>query len=471
MKTLSILKNTGIAALLLCAATPAVAQDVETTSYVNAFVRATAVGNGTVAMSALDKSGLLIYRQERDFKSQFPVMMGTQAVLLGHVKPDTDSKFFGWFLDDGDGQFDISKDELIATAEEDAFLSFPLELLGDDVVEYESAADAKKAASFPDKPQVQYFAYFFSGASVGINFHQDNMGTVDIDKFPNAVGDKVTVEAFPADGYEFLYWKDRESSDGAVVVSEENPYTFTVDKTQSLYAVFRDLTAPTIEFPEEGAFKVMFFDKNWVFDERADVTVYVLTLNDLKAHDEGRTYFDLTNEDSHFDIVQNYKGTATLMYGKGSAPLLYREQNAYSRYNPIVKWSSASTGTTVSEGTDGIPLYVYVFDEGLGAFLQYGHTDFYQHPETAQHTIALPENVAYVAVDAVSLSDNEGNIPTVIAMSPEAYDQITTAVEGITPKQQTLGQTKIYTLSGVEVKTTDQPGIYVVNGHKVSVRK
>ena len=470
MKSLFTLMRSGIlAALLLFTAAPSVAQDVETTSYVNAFVRATAVGGGTVALMSLDKSGLPIYREVRDYKSQFPVMMGTQAVFLGTARPDGDVKFFGWFLDDGDGQLDITKDELIATSAEEAFLSFPIEMLGEDVAEYETVADAKKAAAFPDAPQVQIFAYFFSGVSASINYHQDLMGTVDVDKFPNAVGDKVTVEAFPADGYEFLYWKDNLDPKQAVIVSEENPYTFTVDKPQTLYAVFRDLTAPVVEFPAEGGFKVMSFDKPWVFDERADVTVYVLTLKELRAHDQGRTYFDLTAEDSHFDITQTYDNTATLMYGKGTAPLLFREQNGYSRHNPIVKWSG--NGATVKEGADAVPVYVYVFHEDLGAFLQYAHTDFYQHPESAQQTIELPENVAYASIDAISLTDSEGNIPTVIAMSPEAYDQITTAVEGITPKQATVGKTKIYTLSGVEVKATDQPGIYVVNGHKVSVRK
>ena len=470
MKSLFTLRRSGImAALLLFTAAPSMAQDVETTSYVNAFVHATAVGEGKLALMSLDKSGIPVYRVERDYKSQFPVMMGTQVVFLGSAKSDGDAKFFGWFLDDGDGQLDITKDELVATSAEDAFLSFPIEMLGEDVAEYATAAEAKKAASYPDAPQVQFFAYFFNGVSAGVNYHQDLMGTVDVDKFPNAVGDEVTVEAFPADGYEFLYWKDRLDPKDAVVVSEENPYTFTVDKPQTLYAVFRDLTAPVVEFPAEGGFRAMSFDKPWVFDERADVMVYVLSLNELRAHDQGRTYFDLTAEDSHFDITQTYDNTATLMYGKGSAPLLFREQNGYSRHNPIVKW--ATKGTTVKEGADAVPVYVYIFHEDLGAFLQYAHTDFYQHPESAQQTIELPENVAYVSIDAISLTDSEGNIPSVIAMSPEAYDQITTAVEGISPKQATVGQTKIYTLSGVEVKTTDQPGIYVVNGRKVSVRK
>ncbi len=469
MKTFLTLKRNGLAIVLfLIAATSSVAQDIGVSSYVNAFVRATAVGNGTVALTSAENSGLLVYRDVRDYKSQFPVVMGTQVVLLGHAKATDDSKFYGWFLDDGDGQFDITKDELVTTDQESAFLSFPIEMLGEYAVEYESANDAKKVANFPDEPQILFFAYFFKGVSVDINFHQNKHGTVDIDKFPNAAGDKVTVEAFPADGYEFLYWKDRMDPEGAVIISEENPYTFVVDKPQTLYAVFHDLNAPSIEFPAEGGFKAMFFDEPWVFDERDDVMVYVLTLNELKAHDGGRTYFDLTVEDSHYDITQKYNDTATLMYGKGTARLLYREQNGYSRANPVVKW--AAKGTTVKEGADAVPVYVYVFDEGLGAFLQYGHTDFHQHPESAQKVIELPEDVAYASIDAVSLTDDEGNIPTLIAMSPEAYDQIVTAIEGVSPKQTMLGQTKIYTLSGVEVKATDKPGIYVVNGRKVAVK-
>ena len=65
----------------------------------------------------------------------------------------------------------------------------------------------------------------------------------------------------------------------------------------------------------------------------------------------------------------------------------------------------------------------------------------------------------------------QGNIPTVIALSPETLDKaIATAIES--PQIETLevkGQ-KIYTLSGVEVKSTDQKGIYIINGKKVLVK-
>lgn len=65
----------------------------------------------------------------------------------------------------------------------------------------------------------------------------------------------------------------------------------------------------------------------------------------------------------------------------------------------------------------------------------------------------------------------QGNIPTVIALSPETFDKaIATAIES--PQIETLevkGQ-KIYTLSGVEVKSTDQKGIYIINGKKVLVK-
>lgn len=90
---------------------------------------------------------------------------------------------------------------------------------------------------------------------------------------------------------------------------------------------------------------------------------------------------------------------------------------------------------------------------------------------SASNMVKVEGERAYFWMFAYDIADSQGNIPTVIALSPETFDKaIATAIES--PQIETLevkGQ-KIYTLSGVEVKSTDQKGIYIINGKKVLVK-
>jgi hypothetical protein len=82
----------------------------------------------------------------------------------------------------------------------------------------------------------------------------------------------------------------------------------------------------------------------------------------------------------------------------------------------LVQWSG-DKGVSLT----GDVIYVYVFVPEIGAFLQYGTTDDFAPNYTP--SVNVPAHLAYFSMSAFDLTDDEGNIPTVIGLSPETYDR------------------------------------------------
>jgi hypothetical protein len=47
---------------------------------------------------------------------------------------------------------------------------------------------------------------------------------------------------------------------------------------------------------------------------------------------------------------------------------------------------------------------------------------------------------------------------------------VLTAIPGVKAGTRTIGGQKIYTLSGVEVRQTGKPGVFIVGGRKIVVK-
>jgi hypothetical protein len=65
------------------------------------------------------------------------------------------------------------------------------------------------------------------------------------------------------------------------------------------------------------------------------------------------------------------------------------------------------------------------------------------------------------------------DIPTIIALSDKAFGPFiehATDISKVKVSERNLGGMKVYTLSGVKVRATDQPGIYIVDGKKVAIK-
>ena len=461
----------------------AMAQDnlTEVVGYANVYVKVKAVPQGGGQVFPFYKeSSVKVWRDEWDFIQTVPVGTPNGAystILYFYANPSGDYIFVGWYLDDGDGVFDISKDHLMGDEETHIDMLY----LDDDATVYETEAQAKSAAK-PTEPSDIVFACFTRGATVGMSYYQDdayfhhgNCGSVWISKSVNGPGDEVTVRAIPNDGFHFAYWQD--ASRLGQVVSTENPYSFTVQGGEHLYAYFMADDAPEVELPEEGGFAVVNFGDTWTLSDESikqGAAVLFVEAEDMTRSDDGKTFLDMSKEEVQ-SIWTQWKNAPSIVYGKGKVKFAYKIGIGIA--DELLKWSGTQGATLTTPF-----LYAYVFIPELGAFILYGTTDEYSPDYTP--AIHVPAGLVYIALSAYdyaeTLADAQGRFPTVIGLSPQTYDkgmagrdsalQQLADIGGVTIRQGLLTGRHIFTLSGVEVKATAQKGVYVVNGKKVIVK-
>ena len=470
-----------LTALALTASQKALAQDddMEVTGYANVYIKVTSVPeDGGQVFPFYQEATVKAWRTDWDFKQPVSVstMMGALfSMYYLYARPSADAgySFAGWYLDDGDGVFDMDKDQFLSDEEE----YINLAELDEGTTVYATQAEARNGA-YPTEPTQQVFAYFSRGARVALSFYQDdyldlhaNCGTVWISKKQNEPGDEVTVRAIANDGFHFEYWQD--ASQMGNIVSRQNPYTFTVQGGECLYAYFAADDSPVFDLPEEGGFAVANLNRAWVFTDESlknGAQVLVMEPEDMKRTADGRVYLDMSNEDAQVNITQ-WHDAPSIIYGKGQVRFAYRLKFGVARSeDPLVRWSGTQ-GVSLS----GDVIYVYVFIPELGAFIQYGTTDDFNPAATP--AVQVPAEVAYMSISAFDLTDDQGNIPTVIGLSPETCDRGLAGrdsaleqlanISGAQLNATSLRGQRVFTLSGVEVKTTDRKGVYIVDGRKV----
>ena len=441
--------------------------------YTNAYVSLKAYPQqGGKVCGGLTSSSLKVWMPSFPLKTTFPVgsLMGVNVIAYyAFSQPAEGYLFGGWYEDtDGDGEFDITKDQQLSTEGE----FFELLTLDDNATIYETEAAAKSAAK-PDTPTRTIFGFFTNGASVDVAYRQGatvgNCGTVFIDKPINSPGDQVTVRALPNDGFQFEYWEDAPLLGN--ILSRDETYTFTVKGGDKLYAYFTAIDAPEVDLPEDGGCKVLVVQQPWVLSEeamKAGAHVIVMEKEDLVRTDDGKTYLDMTKEECQLDVTQQ-GGVPTLVTGKGKVRFSFKDIVGVARATSseaLVQWSG-SKGVTLNQEF----VYVYLFHEDLGAFIQFAHSDTMVDP-SASTKISIPAGWAYIALSAYDIVDNQtGKIPTVIGLSPETFDAGVSGIEGAHIEKRNLRGTTLYTLSGLQVKAAGQPGVYVVNGRKVVLKK
>lgn len=457
-----------VMAIALLTASTAGAQEVTTSGYANIdlLIKSAPQGGGQVAASTTGK-GLKAWRDSTAFKQAVQVgdIVGAKfTVFYLYARPTAGNAFGGWYADaDGDGQLDVAKDVLLSSDEE-YFCMLPLD---DDVTVYATEAEAKASGQYP--PQETIFAYFTRGVMVYTSYYQGegyaNCGSVWIDKPVNQPGDQVTLRALANDGYQFEYWQDSLLMGN--VVSRENPLTMTVKGGERLYAYFSAIDGPQVELPAEGGYRMVMIGQPWVMTDeamKAGAHVVVLEQEDLVKTPDGKAYLDASKEDALIDVAQ-FNGLPSLVYGKGNVRFAYKLDYGMARsQTPLIRWSG-DAGTTVR----GELLYAYAWRDDLQAFVQCGNTDTFVNP-SAGTTISIAPRQAYFSIPAQDLTDDEGRIPAIIALSPDGFDQAVAGIPGVTVRSIDVSGRKIYTLSGAEVSTTSEPGIYIINGQKVVVK-
>lgn len=483
MKKLLLKTLPALLAVLTMAPQQVRAQDnFSVKGYANVWfdIKAAPQGGGKVFAST-QQAGLKAWRDEMSLKQPIGVseLMGVDVIVLFLYAQPAEAEgynFAGWYLDNGDGVFDVSTDEFVSNEAEHYLLA----ALDDDKTVYDTQS-AALGGQQPGQSEGMLFAYFTRGATVGVSYYQDdalshaNCGSVFIDKLINEPGDEVTLRALPNDGFQFEYWSDKFYL--GQPVSRENPYTFTVKGGEHLYAYFTAIDAPEYELPAEGGFKTLTFNSPWLLSDEAVLNgahVLVMEAEDLTRTADGKVYLDMGKEDAWVDVTQ-WHGAPTILYGKGKVRFSFKLSYGMARQNnALVKYSGA---TGVSVGGD--VTYVYAFIDDLGAFVEIGNTDNMVNPD-APTSVYVPAGLAYFSLPAFDLTDDQGNIPTVIGLSPETYDrgiagrdhalEVLAAIDGVRADTRTIRDHKVYTLSGLRLKKTPERGVYIVNGKKMVLK-
>ena len=99
----------------------------------------------------------------------------------------------------------------------------------------------------------------------------------------------------------------------------------------------------------------------------------------------------------------------------------------------------------------------------------------YDDPNDVPSSVSVPPECAYIKLSPYDLSDlglinDDGSIPSIIALSEKAFEPFVenpTGIDKRVVREHNLGSMKVYTLSGMQVRATNQPGIFIVNGKKV----
>lgn len=112
----------------------------------------------------------------------------------------------------------------------------------------------------------------------------------------------------------------------------------------------------------------------------------------------------------------------------------------------------------------------------MEGFFEIGNTDL-NADINAPTSVFVPANCAYIKLSPFDMVDmgllEDGVMPSIIALTPKAFEPFQedpTFIEKAKVSERNLGGMKVYTLSGVKVRATDQPGIYIVDGKKVAIK-
>ena len=456
------------------------AQDIGSLQgYANIYVRLQVAVSGSGRVSATPPTGGLdTYKEVVDFKRTLPVAVNS---VYFNVKALADNgTFVGWYLDNGDGQFNMNSDELISTEEKMLPMLIPISLL--DIEEeaiYETEAAAQQAAQ-PDQPQAIIFAFITNGASIAVDDSQESCGRVEISNPLNQPGDVVTIKAIPAQGFRFEYWKTGSGSQfffghKDTSVSKDAEYTFTVTGGEKYFAYFSAIDAPVLQFPAEGGWLATTFNTTWFLHELSDAYIYNPILTDVQTNADWQSFMNLDDQDALYDNTRKfvnaergYGNAATLIYGKGTVRFTHRSINlGFDRKNNILEWSGAK-GMTITDKNNDHGYHVYIFRDDLGAFIKIGTTDLFVDAN-APTSITVPKNTCYICLEGYDIADpNTGYIPDVIGMTPEAYANAVAGIANTKSNPAAQPPVTIYDIMGRRVVGSQRHNgkLIIVNGKK-----
>lgn len=322
--------------------------------------------------------------------------------------------------------------------------------------DFDTPEDAFK--NFPDEPDEVFYA-LFTRVTVGIDYFNEQLGSVEIDRFINDVGQKVTLTATPKEGKKatFSHWVEKSTGNKIT----QNPYSFDVASADHYTAVFTSENLVALEFPEEGGIIEFYKEENLIW--------FPETVKRMNFMEEN---LKKTGTQAYFEI-ENYTKTvpaktATYLYGEGTQYLLD---------DPDDKTSSQMYMATPSEfwsGDKGVKLdTMKVAVDDWGDITEYDNVSGYLYDKESNtfkriEDGMVPAGRVFLAIPKYFLDQlEEGYVPDVIYLTEEEAEAA--SIDGV-QADNAVKNGKVYTIDGKQVAAPKQKGVYIYDGKKLIVR-
>ena len=302
--------------------------------------------------------------------------------------------------------------------------------------------------SFPMAPTAQFYA-LFTHVKPTIAIGQSPLGTVSISKVCNEIGDDVTLTATPDESKNatFDYWVNMNTQEKIA----QNPLEVKNIQESAVYeAHFKSDKAITMEFPEEGGYKIVYFDKGYVMPTTNVVDntfdFWGISTNNLKVTEDSSAYYiqpgDLRN--------WLYPGNPHILYGKGLMTFVENDEMQKSNSNEL-EWS----------GDNG----VNVADLSLDKKYYSVNLEKKQFELLADDAVIAPKTAYFAMPVECYTAHNVEKAPSIVYWyKPET----STGIEEIQQETATVGNAKgIYSIDGKKMNAIPAKGLYIVNGKKV----
>lgn len=303
-------------------------------------------------------------------------------------------------------------------------------------------------SSFPMTPTAKFYA-LFTHVKPTIAIGQSPLGTVSISKVCNEIGDDVTLTATPDESKNatFDYWVNMNTQEKIA----QNPLEVKNIQESAVYeAHFKSDKAITMEFPEEGGYKIVYFDKGYVMPATNVVDntfdFWDISTNNLKVTEDSSAYYiqpgDLRN--------WLYPGNPHILYGKGLMTFVENDEMQKSNSNEL-EWS----------GDNG----VNVADLSLDKKYYSVNLEKKQFELLADDAVIAPKTAYFAMPVECYTAHNVEKAPSIVYWyKPET----STGIEEIQQETATVGNAKgIYSIDGKKMNAIPAKGLYIVNGKKV----
>lgn len=332
-------------------------------------------------------------------------------------------------------------------------------LFNDSIVSRDNPANLSIFSHYSDKEQGTAESNFpivedstlyalFTHIANNVYVGQDSLGSVEISKVCNNIGDQITLTAKVRDANhtKFDYWIKKETGEKI----KDNPLQLTVNECAHYEAHFASDLAETINFPEEGGMAIFYSNH----DVTVPSNVKVLTFN----YSEGLDSVEYSKESNKFFQVPDtagyhaYAQEPYIMLGKGEATFYQtgEEVNTYS--SSYFKWSG---NEAVSVSSLAATCHYYTINLEKQQF------------ELLADNATIPAKTAYWALPNERYEALKAtSAPAIIYWNdPTIAAGISTITKESTKKNAT--KKGIYNIQGQKVEKMTSKGLYIIDGKKV----